>query len=220
MTLSSNPSQPPDLIFSTWPETILFPKRLTLVCHSLATISSLFSFLFLVIMQTNSRWCKISAIAPLFSPRPALKVLITLLCLTLCDSISCSPPGSSAHGILQTRILEWVAIPFSRRSSWSKGQTRVSCIACGFFTICATGKPISSFNYKQKQTNKQKPLISITILKMSRSLHHCFYIATSWQIYIHSKCSLKLCPCLQPSSWMFLGKKNHIFEKLIIICDF
>ena len=38
-------------------------------------------------------------------------------CLTLCDPMDCSPPGSSIHGIFQARILEWVAIPFSRRSS-------------------------------------------------------------------------------------------------------
>ena len=38
-------------------------------------------------------------------------------CLTLCDPVDCSPPGSSVHGILQTRILEWVAISFSRGSS-------------------------------------------------------------------------------------------------------
>ena len=41
-------------------------------------------------------------------------VLVSLLCLTLCDSMDCSWPGSSVHGILQARILEWVAIPFSR----------------------------------------------------------------------------------------------------------
>ena len=40
-------------------------------------------------------------------------VLITQLCLTLCDPMECSPPGSSVHGILQARILEWVAISFS-----------------------------------------------------------------------------------------------------------
>ena len=38
-------------------------------------------------------------------------MLVTQLCPTLCDPIDCSPPGSSVHGILQTRILEWVAIP-------------------------------------------------------------------------------------------------------------
>jgi len=39
------------------------------------------------------------------------------VCLTLCDPMDCSPPGSSVHGILQARILEWVAMPSSRRSS-------------------------------------------------------------------------------------------------------
>ena len=47
------------------------------------------------------------------------------------------PPGSSVHGILQARILEWAAIPFSRGSSWPRDQTQVSRIAGGFFTVWA-----------------------------------------------------------------------------------
>ena len=43
--------------------------------------------------------------------------LVTQSCLTLCDSMDCSPPGSSVHGILQARILEWVAMPSSKPSS-------------------------------------------------------------------------------------------------------
>ena len=46
-----------------------------------------------------------------------------------------SPPGSSAHGISQVRILEWVAISFSRGSSWPRNGTRVSCIASSLLTI-------------------------------------------------------------------------------------
>ena len=42
---------------------------------------------------------------------------VTQLCLNLCDPMNCSPPGSSVHGILQERIVEWVAIPFCRGSS-------------------------------------------------------------------------------------------------------
>ena len=49
--------------------------------------------------------------------------------------MDCSPPGSSVHGILQARIPEWVAIPFSRGSSWRRDQTQVSHIAGRFFTI-------------------------------------------------------------------------------------
>ena len=63
---------------------------------------------------------------------------VTQSCLTLCDPMDCSPPGSSVHGILPARILQWVAIPFCRRSSWSRDWTWVSCIAGRFFTIWAT----------------------------------------------------------------------------------
>ena len=45
--------------------------------------------------------------------RKSEKVLVAQLCRTLCDFMDCSPPGSSVHGILQARIPEWVAIPFS-----------------------------------------------------------------------------------------------------------
>ena len=51
-------------------------------------------------------------------------------CLTLYDPIVCSPPTSSVHGILQARTLEWVSIPFSRRSSQLRAQTRVSYVSC------------------------------------------------------------------------------------------
>ena len=50
------------------------------------------------------------------------------------DPMGCSPPGFCVHGILQARILEWVAISFSRGSSWPRNQTQVSCIADGLFT--------------------------------------------------------------------------------------
>ena len=55
-------------------------------------------------------------------------------CLTLCNAMDCSLPGSSVHGILQARILEWVAVPFSRVSSQLRDRTQVSLIAGGFFT--------------------------------------------------------------------------------------
>ena len=52
----------------------------------------------------------------------------TQLCPTLCDSMECSPPGSSVHGILQARILGWCAMPFSRGSPQLRHRTQVSCI--------------------------------------------------------------------------------------------
>ena len=56
-------------------------------------------------------------------------------CLTLGDPMDYSPPGSSVHGILQARILEWVAISFSRGSSPLRDRTRVSCIAGRCLTL-------------------------------------------------------------------------------------
>ena len=51
-------------------------------------------------------------------------------CPILCDPMDCSPPGSSVHGILQARTLEWVAISSSRGSSWPRDQIHVSCVSC------------------------------------------------------------------------------------------
>ena len=59
-------------------------------------------------------------------------------CLTLWDPMGCSPPSSSVHGIFQAGKAEWVAISLSRESSRPRGQTQVSCIAIGCFTVWAT----------------------------------------------------------------------------------
>ena len=60
--------------------------------------------------------------------------LVAQPCLTLCNSIDCRAPSSSVHGILQARIVEWVAIPYSIGFSQPRDQTQVSCIAGRFFT--------------------------------------------------------------------------------------
>ena len=67
-----------------------------------------------------------------------VKALVIQACPTLCDPVDSSPPGSSVHGILQARTLEWVAIPFSRESSQPKGRTPISYITGRFFTVWAT----------------------------------------------------------------------------------
>ena len=51
------------------------------------------------------------------------------LCAILCSPMGCSPSGSSVHGIIQARILEWVAISYLRRCSWSRDWTQVSCVS-------------------------------------------------------------------------------------------
>ena len=68
------------------------------------------------------------------------------------DSVDCSLPGSSVHGILQARILEWVAISFSRGSSWPRNRTWVSCIAGRWFTNWAMREACSvAFSYSLAQ---------------------------------------------------------------------
>ena len=64
--------------------------------------------------------------------------LVAKSCLTFVTPVDCSPLGSSVHGISQARVLECVAISFSRRSSQPRDRTRVSCIAGRFFTDWAT----------------------------------------------------------------------------------
>ena len=87
-------------------------------------------------------------------------------CSTLCDPMDCSLPGSSVHGIFQARILEWVAIFFSRGSSGSRDQTRVSHIAGRLFTVWATREMCAislennlSFSLKAEQLHSF-PLLS------------------------------------------------------------
>ena len=65
-------------------------------------------------------------------------------CPTLCHPMDCSLPGSSVHGILQASILEWIAMSFSRASSWPRDWTRISWVSCTadrFFTTESLGKP-------------------------------------------------------------------------------
>ena len=64
-----------------------------------------------------------------------VQALVSQSCLTFCNPMDCSLPGSSVHGILQARILEWVAMPSSKESSQPRDQTQVSHISGGFLTI-------------------------------------------------------------------------------------
>ena len=69
--------------------------------------------------------------------------------------MDCSLPGSSVHGILQARILEWVVIPFSKGSSWLRDWTQVSYIVGRFFTAEPPGKPNIKFNQRSEKMHKQ-----------------------------------------------------------------
>ena len=83
------------------------------------------------------------------------------------DPMDGSLPGSSVHGILQARILEWVAIPFFREYSWARDWTPVSCIAGRFFIVWTTIKAPKVYKWKLQFGRVSVPLLktlSISIL--------------------------------------------------------
>ena len=71
-------------------------------------------------------------------------------CPNFCHPMDCSLPGYSVHGIFQARILEWVAISFSKGSSQPRDQTRVSCIVGRRFTVWATREAQFSYSLLNK----------------------------------------------------------------------
>ena len=76
-----------------------------------------------------------------------------------CNPTDCSLPGSSVHGISQARILEWIAICFSKGSSRPRNRTQVSCIAGGFFTVEPPAEPLFRDQLFSKQGLNKKLLI-------------------------------------------------------------
>ena len=89
-----------------------------------------------------------------------IKVKVSQSCLTPCHSMDYSLPGSSVHGILQARILEWVAFPISRVSSRPKDRTQVFCITGRFFTMWATREANVILNNKKSHWAKDPVSLS------------------------------------------------------------
>ena len=90
-------------------------------------------------------------------PCPVVIALIAHSCPTVCHPLDCNPPGSSAHGILQVRILEWVAISFSRLSgvsSWKRNSARVRSEA----SLCLLSLLLAEFLQVRSQTHNVRTL--------------------------------------------------------------
>ena len=103
-------------------------------------------------------------------------VKVVQWCPALWDTMDCSPPTTSAHGVIQARILEWFAILFSRGSSRLRDQTQDSCIAGRFFTIWATRE---AWNYYVVLLNVSKAsleLYSSTQYLTGLATHDCSHI--------------------------------------------
>ena len=110
-----------------------------------------------------------------------VKLLVAQSCLTLRDPMDHSLPGFSVHGILKARILEWVAIPFSRGSSLPRDRTQVSCTACRFLPSEPSEKPQALY-----WAGSKDPQQSIYRWK---DLHLQVERATNW-----------ICPCLRETA--------------------
>ena len=146
---------------------------------------------------------------------------VTQLCLTLWK-----PMDYTVHGILQARILEWVAFPFSRGSSQPRGQTQVSCIAGGFFTSWATkevqeywnGLPLSS------PADLPDPEIEPGLLRCRRILYQLSYQGSQAGLDFFSKLLCQLvfpCPLMNiwavPIAFPIVLRLKHylIFQALV-----
>ena len=102
-----------------------------------------FSLSFFTFIKKLFSFSSLSSIRVVSSAYLKVKIEVAQLCLTLHGPMDCSLPGSSAHGIFQARVLEWVAISFSRGSSWPRDRTCVSHIVGRCFTIWTTKEVIS-----------------------------------------------------------------------------
>ena len=117
-------------------------------------------------------------------------------CPTLCNPMDCSLSGSSVHGIFQARVLEWIAIFFSRGSPWPRNRTRVSCIAGRRFTVGAIREA------------QLKSLLAVFINPLhGRYYKSCkqFFMMSQWILQVrHSRIihvnTYKPCCCLVPIS--------------------
>ena len=97
----------------------------------------------------------------------SLCLLAAQSCLTLCDPVDCSPPGSSIHGILQARTLRWAAVSFSRGSFWSRNRIHVFCTGRWVFYCWATREALIIPNIST-YWSKQYEVVTV-ILRSVRS---------------------------------------------------
>ena len=101
-------------------------------------------------MKTKVKGQSLSLTLYFYSFKTVSESEVAQLCPTLFDPMDCSLPGSSVHGIFQAGVLEWVAIVFSRGSSWPRDWTQVSCIAGRRFTVWAKEPPFKTIKSAQK----------------------------------------------------------------------
>ena len=112
-------------------------------------------------------------------------LVLTLSRVWLCNPMDCSLPGSSVHGILQTRVLEWVAISFTKGSSWPMDQTHISCISS-----CANPVWESEYRFTDHPVTCQPTLGSLNILNEfnTRLVYFCGEALVWFVIFLTLSC--------------------------------
>ena len=119
-----------------------------------------------------------------------------------CNPMDCSLSGSSVHGILQARILDWVAISFCKGSSWPRNQTQVSCIAGRFFTNWAIMQIKTTIRC-------HLTLVRMAIIKKSTN-NKCWRGCREKGTLLHGWWECKLGQTPWRTAWRFLKiKKNR-----------
>ena len=152
-------------------------------------------------MSSNGPRCQNSV--GLYLNSWSVEVLVTELCLTLCCSADCSPPGSSVLGILQAGILEWVAISYSRGFSPPKDWThvslsRVSCIGRQslYRALASPGKPTETVRdgrksvYLRHTSQTQTVLWTVFVFRAGIPVSHSSPRSNPSSLNISTFCSL------------------------------
>ena len=112
-------------------------------------------------------------------------MLVTQLCLTLCDPMNCSPSGFPVHGNLQARVLEWIAIPFSRGSSRPRDWTLVFCIPGRFYAIWAIGKSCYLPSDQIRSVIQSCPTLCDLMIRSMPGLPVCHQLLEFTESHVH-----------------------------------
>ena len=119
--------------------------------------------------------------------------------------INCSWPGSSVRGILQARILKWIAIPFSRGSSQPRDWTQVSCIAGRFFTIWATRAALIIYNDHKYTAPLLMGNVSPALPCGKRGVSHKWSLGLAF-VAPHGICKFRPCCSIISTSFLFMDE--------------
>ena len=112
-------------------------------------------------------------------------------CPALCSAMNYSPLDFSVHGILQARILEWVAMPSSRGSFQPRNRTGVSCIAGGFFTSWATREAPCYTSTVQKSTQQRNQLQRLHARDKVHQTRELTWLDTETRVHIFERSQLE-----------------------------